>query len=635
VTITGREFSSRTTVFFGDRRAAEVRLLSTTTLVARAPAHAAGPVDLQLYNPYGGVAPAIQFTYVDLSAEPFGQVDTPVQGSLGIVGAIGVTGWALDDAAVTAVKIYRDCLAFENPANCQTLGGYRVVNIGDAAFLAGARPDVAAAFPEYPAGDRAGWGYLLLTNMLPHVVNRQAYGGQGSLTLYAFASDAEGHATLLGRDRLDHTPTTITLANDTIAKPFGAIDTPGQGETVSGPLANFGWALTPDADATPGTGDILVPTDGSTMHVFLDGVAVGNVAYNQCRGHVGPVVGAGQYCDDDVANTFGNEAPQAVFVPRTANDTRYRNLDAGRAAIGAYDIDTTRLANGLHTIAWSVTDSAGRIEGIGSRFFTVANTAAEPERAGDKARRPAPAGGEAEASAGPEADGFDAATLGARTGFDLSAPFEALTAGADGRYHVQVDEIGRVELRVGAVDGCGLLVNGERRPLPVGSSLDADTGTFSWTPPAGYAGSYDVRCTRGSDATDVALTIRPRRAVLPGEAQIRMFVDRPLAAESVSGPFEIAGWALDPLAAVGSGIGAVHVWARRTDMPGLAPVFLGVARLAGWRPDVAAAFAPQFARSGFGLVATLPPGSYDVTAYAWNRRTARWEDARSVPVTVR
>ena len=228
------------------------------------------------------------------STAPFGQVDTPVQNASGVVGAIGVTGWALDDVGVTGVKIYRNCLPFENQANCQTLGGRSVVFIGDAAFVAGARPDVEAAFPTYPQAYRAGWGYLLLTNMLPHVPNSLGFGGQGPLTLYAFASDSvtanfgDGNVTLLGRTPADHTPTAITMANDTIAKPFGAIDTPGQGQTVSGTLANFGWVLTPD----PGTG-ILMPTDGSTMSVFIDGVSVGTVAYNQCRGTVGNPVPAG------------------------------------------------------------------------------------------------------------------------------------------------------------------------------------------------------------------------------------------------------------------------------------------------------------------------------------------------------
>jgi hypothetical protein len=33
--------------------------------------------------------------------------------------------------------------------------------------------------------------------------------------------------------------------------------------------------------------------------------------------------------------------------------------------------------------------------------------------------------------------------------------------------------------------------------------------------------------------------------------------------------------------------------------------------------------------------APLPPGVYDITAYVWNRRTARFEDARTVTVTLR
>jgi acyl-homoserine lactone acylase PvdQ len=98
----------------------------------------------------------------------------------------------------------------------------------------------------------------------------------------------------------------------------------------------------------------------------------------------------------------------------------------------------------------------------------------------------------------------------------------------------------------------------------------------------------------------------------------------------------VAGWALDPQAAIGSGIGAVHVWAQRRDLPGAWPEFLGAAALGGARPDVAQAFGPQFNTAGFDMTTTaLVPGQYDLTVYSWNRRTARWEDARTVTVTVR
>lgn len=38
-----------------------------------------------------------------------------------------------------------------------------------------------------------------------------------------------------------------------------------------------------------------------------------------------------------------------------------------------FTIDTTTLMNGVHTIAWVVRDSLGRTQGIGSRYFAVAN----------------------------------------------------------------------------------------------------------------------------------------------------------------------------------------------------------------------------------------------------------------------
>jgi hypothetical protein len=80
----------------------------------------------------------------------------------------------------------------------------------------------------------------------------------------------------------------------------------------------------------------------------------------------------------------------------------------------------------------------------------------------------------------------------------------------------------------------------------------------------------------------------------------------------------------------------VHVWAQRLDVANAAPVFVGEADLGGARPDVAAAFGAQFNTAGFNLVGgPLPAGRYAVTAYAWNRRTARWEDARTTTLTAR
>ena len=93
---------------------------------------------------------------------------------------------------------------------------------------------------------------------------------------------------------------------------------------------------------------------------------------------------------------------------------------------------------------------------------------------------------------------------------------------------------------------------------------------------------------------------------------------------------------LDPQADIGNGVDAVHVWARRRDIMAGQPVFLGAAALREHRPDVGRAFGAQFDTAGYRLTTTvLPAGRYEVTAYAWNRRTRRWEDARSVSILVR
>ena len=131
-------------------------------------------------------------------------------------------------------------------------------------------------------------------------------------------------------------------------------------------MPNFGWALTP--------GSAMIPTDGSTMTVIVDGVALGTVDYNHCRAGASPTPPAGT-CRDDIATLFPN----------------VHEHHSGSGAIGVFSVDTTTLANGLHTIVWAVTDDQGRADGIGSRFFNVLNggsslTAAD-RRCGRRPRR--------------------------------------------------------------------------------------------------------------------------------------------------------------------------------------------------------------------------------------------------------
>ena len=250
------------------------------------------------------------------SAPPFGTVDTPVEGSAAF-GSIAVTGWALDNVGVNRVLIYRDPVAGET-------AGVPVF-IGQATFVTGARPDVEAAFPTSPSANRAGWGYLLLTNMLPNA-------GNGTFRLLVYAEDTDLATTLLGTR-------TIVGQNSTAIAPFGAIDTPAQGATISGSsYTNFGWALTPQPK--------LIPFSGATINVFIDGAPIGALTqYNLFR--------------SDVSNLFPN-------------------LKNSGGPVGFKTLDTTALSEGVHTISWVATDDASQATGIGSRDFTVNNSAWTP-----------------------------------------------------------------------------------------------------------------------------------------------------------------------------------------------------------------------------------------------------------------
>ena len=309
------------------------------------------------------------------SAIPIGVVDTPLNNQTGVTGAIPFTGWALDDIEVSRVMVCRAAFGAEVAPVDPNCGGAAQIFVGFAVFIDGARPDVQAAYPTSPVSSRAGWGFMVLTNMLPSQ-------GNGTYQFHMYAQDRDGHTTLLGTR-------TMTCANASATKPFGAIDTPTQGGVASGPsFVNFGWALTP----LPKT----IPTDGSTISVLIDGASIGTVTYNNNRPDI-----------------------QSLFP----------GLNNTNGAIGFRVIDTTTLANGLHTISWTVVDNQGAIEGIGSRFFAVSNGA------GSVTADEGAAAGQVTASARAEdvavAPRDDAPVLG-RRGWDLEAPWRWYGSAAAG-----------------------------------------------------------------------------------------------------------------------------------------------------------------------------------------------------------
>jgi hypothetical protein len=323
--------------------------------------------------------------------------------------------------------------------------------VGDAIFVEGARPDVEEAYPTFPKNYRAGWGYMMLSYFLPN-------GGNGRYTIYAKATDFEGHVVTLGSK-------TITIDNNNAVKPFGAIDTPAQGGTASGSsYINWGWALTPQPNK--------IPENGSTIKVYVDGVKIGNPTYNLYR--------------SDIASYFPD----------------YANSDS---AIGKFILDTTEYENGVHTIQWTATDNAGNTDGIGSRYFTIQNTGGDVREiansTGYKNIQSIPVGVE-----DIPIDKYSPIEI--IKGFNRSIEPRRLYPDDNGIIHVEIKELQRLEIHLAnknskfkiqhstlknasynLITGY-LLVNDSLKSLPIGSKLDRERGIFYWQPGPGFIGNY-------------------------------------------------------------------------------------------------------------------------------------------------
>jgi hypothetical protein len=543
-------------------------------------------------NTAGPIAVTLILIPNGTSAGPFGFVDTPLDNTTGVTGAIPFTGWALDDVEVTRVMVCRAAVGPEVAPVDPNCAGAAQIFVGFAVFIDGARPDVQAAYPNVPVNTRAGWGFMVLTNMLPDMTLGLPAGGNGSFQFSIYAQDQDGHTALLGTR-------TMTCANALATKPFGAIDTPTQGGVASGAaFINFGWALTPQPKS--------IPIDGSTITVMVDGAPLGPVDYNHER--------------PDIETLFPG----------------FQNTAGPNGAVGFRMIDTTTLTNGLHTISWTVTDSLGITEGIGSRFFTVTNgagavTAAVEGAASSRVRTTADV-----VAAAPQ----DATPVLARRGWDLDGPWRWYGVGGAGRAVISGEEIDRFELALGEHAGAhytGHLRVGEAlAPLPIGSQLDATTGEFTWAPGVGFVGRYDLVFVRWEGGRAVArhevrVILAPKGSAHVG---VQVAIDTPRSRQAVGQPFVLAGWAADLDAVAGTGIDTLHVWAYPAT--GGAPVFLGTPTLGGVRPDVAAVHGDQFREAGFALTLQgLSSGPYDLAVFPWSNVTGAFAPPNVVRVTVR
>ncbi len=370
---------------------------------------------------------------------PFGMFDTPPNG-VTVSGNIPVSGWALDDIQINKVILKRSSHPNDPPG---AIGQDGLVYIDKALFIKGTRPDVQAAYPTYPNSNKAGWGCMVLTNFLPN-------HGNGTFTIFTFAEDVNGHIVELGQK-------TIHCDNANRIKPFGTIDTPTRGQIISGTnFLNFGWALTPQ----PKT----IPTDGSTIWVYVDGVPLGNPTYNQYR--------------PDLAALFPD----------------YNNSNG---AAGYFQLDTTQFSNGMHNLSWSVTDDQGAVDGVGARFIEIQNLGGAIASQEDSLKLTTieDISGMLKIKATLEEKGIHGSkiVLGSK---DIREKRPSLPSSLDTEWQetltVEIEELERIVVSFETSDGTEVLGWGfdESQELPIGSMLDSLNQKFYWIPGPGFLGTH-------------------------------------------------------------------------------------------------------------------------------------------------
>ena len=342
-------------------------------------------------------------------------------------------------------------------ANC---GGAAQIYVGDGVFIDGARPDVLAAYPAYPNNTRGRLGL--------HGADQHA------------AETGQWHVSVLPARTRSRRP------HDAARHPHHDVRQRARDQAVR-------------RDRHADAGRRGVGGGLCELRVGADAAAEDD-SHRRVDDH-----GARGRRRRSVRSTTTTSAPTSQTLFPGYRTTRTEPS-------GSSMIDTTPLANGLHTISWTVTDNQGSTEGIGSRFFTVSNGAGALTAAveGTATNRVRGDGSESSAMRLPTAD----RRRWGRRGWDLTAPLES-SRRSRGPHVMRSEEMDRVELHLAAGTRTGICdaAKGWRR-CRSGRSLDASTGVFTWAPGVGFVGRVRPRVRavggEGGASTKCALSSRRR-----------------------------------------------------------------------------------------------------------------------------
>jgi hypothetical protein len=146
-------------------------------------------------------------------------------------------------------------------------------------------------------------------------------------------------------------------------------------------------------------------------------------------------------------------------------------------------------------------------------------------------------------------------------------------------------------------------------------------------------GTYDLAVYARSTVTGTFNNAQAVRVLVAIPSSLpRMALDAPMSGQTVAQGFTVQGWAIDQAAATGVGVDAIHVWAFPTN--GGPAVFVGAAYPSGPRADVAAVYGAQFLHVGYGLTGSLPPGNYNLVAYARSTVAGTFNNAAMISLRV-
>ncbi len=208
---------------------------------------------------------------------PFGALDQPdAKGVYNTSGSFPVVGWAADTDGIARVEVQMDG---------QTL---------QSAVYGDARPDVGAAFPDFPAA--------LFSGYIAHIDTTRVQDGVHTLSLTAI--DRKGMSRLIGRR------TVQVFNSEGNLKPFGYIDEPRPNATIFGTDCRGATPPPLVSPPIPGTPTALItPVRGWALDLGTR-TDIGRVAYAELQ-----IDGVPWITTDDCTIPFGGYA-NCYGVPR-------------------------------------------------------------------------------------------------------------------------------------------------------------------------------------------------------------------------------------------------------------------------------------------------------------------------------